>query len=102
MKDSLLEMISLLSIVLGLVICFFFVFDYTPVDSFFLEKDDDNTFLDGFVLTKRITDNYSLISVSACKKFDAYYEGNLETEVNESIHIQGSFTDNFFIIEEYY
>ncbi|MGV8169177.1 MAG: hypothetical protein ACP5N3_03925 [Candidatus Nanoarchaeia archaeon] len=102
MKDSLLELIAISAIMLGILLCFFLIFDYTPVDSFFLEKDDDNAFLQGTVMSIRNTENYTLLEIYACKTFDAYIEGNLSKKVNESIHIQGSLSDDLFIVEKYY
>jgi hypothetical protein len=101
MKDSLLEIISLGSIILGLLLCFFLIFDYEPVDGFFTEEDS-NAFLQGTILEKNVNENFTLLKINACKTFTAYSEKEINKSVNESTYIRGSIEDDFFIIEESY
>lgn len=103
MKDSTIEIISLVSIIAGLLLGFFIVFDYTPADSFFLEEDDDNAYVEGIILKKSINnkENYSMLIVYGCKTFDVYSEVNISKKINESIILYGSFSDKLFIVEKY-
>jgi len=103
MNDSTLEIISIVSIIAGLILGFILIFDYTPADSFFLEEDDDNAFVEGIILKKSFNykKNYSSLKIYGCKSFDAYSEKNISKKINESIKIYGSFSDKLFIVEKY-
>lgn len=101
MNDSLLEILSLVSIISGIIIGFFLVFDYAPVDAFFLEEEDDNSYIEGFVVKKNARSNYTSLKIYGCRAFDAYYDGKIEKNINDSITVVGSFADDFFFIDKY-
>ncbi|MFA6072573.1 MAG: hypothetical protein WC758_00470 [Candidatus Woesearchaeota archaeon] len=101
MNDSTIEIVALLSIILGLLIGFLFIFDFEPIDVTTLQEDDNNVFLSGIIIQKNQKENYTLIKIQGCRDFDTYFEGRINKNIGDKITIQGSFTDNFFIIEEY-
>lgn len=101
MDDFTLELIALISIIAGLIIGFFLVFNYTPMNAFFLEEDDDNSYIEGYVLQKNVKTNYTLLKIYGCRSFDAYSEIKIDKKVNDSLIIMGSFSDNLFIVESY-
>jgi hypothetical protein len=101
MNDSTIEIISLLSIILGIILGFFLIFDYTPADAFFLEKNDNNAYIDGFIIQKNERENFTTLKIYGCRSFDAYFETGIDKGVNDSIIVTGSFVDNFFVIEKY-
>jgi hypothetical protein len=101
MKDATLESIGLISIIAGVLIGYFIVFDYEPEDAFFLSEDESNAFIEGYIIEKRVKDEFTLLKIYGCRTFDAYSEPNISRKVNESITIYGSLSDDFFFIERY-
>jgi hypothetical protein len=100
MNDSAVEIISLILIIAGIILGYFLIFDYTPVDAFFLEKNDNNAYIDGVVMQKRESSNFTMLKVYGCRSFDAYSEKIVEKNVNDTITLKGAFTDNLFIVEK--
>jgi hypothetical protein len=101
MEDSTLELISLIAIIAGIILGFVLVFDYEPVDAFFLSKDDNIAVINGFIIQKNEKANFTTAKIYGCRSFDAYSENIIDKNINDSITVTGSFVDNFFIIEKY-
>ena len=99
MNDETLEVISLLTIMFGLVIAFFFVLDYEPVDAFYLNSDDSNAYFSGEIMRKSFNNEsgYSHLEIKGCRTFDAFYEGVIETEGN--ISFSGELREGKFTIK---
>ena len=99
MNTKTLENFALISIIAGMVIAYFFIFDYEPVDAFF-DLTDNNAYLNANVLSVKYIESseYYQYKVRACRDFfvyskDDYLLNNLSQE-NRTFY--GSVSENSF------
>jgi hypothetical protein len=105
MNDSWIETAALLAIIFGLLLGYFFVFDYTPADAFFLDESDTNAYLTGKVLNITETSSgMTKLDIMSCRVFNAYYSGQISgglEELGDNLTIYGSFSDGILFIDSY-
>ena len=101
MNDSTLEIISLGVVIVGLIIGFFIVFDYEPVDAFFA-GDDPNSFIKGNISKISYSDSgWTYMEIYACKTFNAFYEGEIKKEMHETIFVEGAMYKDSLTVNAY-
>ncbi len=83
MKDIWIEITALFAIILGLLLGYFFIFDYAPKDAFFLDQPDNNAYLTGKVLNISATLNgETRVQIESCRIFNAYYAGQISNKIS--------------------
>jgi hypothetical protein len=104
-KDSSIELFAILSIIFGLLLGYFFIFDYAPKDAFFLEAPDNNAYLTGKVLNLSETaSGQTRIQIESCRIFNAYYSGQIPDQTSMSssnLTIYGSFSDGVLFVDSF-
>ena len=98
MDDYQLEILALTSVILGLLVGYFFVFDFSQEDGFYL-NDEDIVYFKGNVMNSFETENGMVISLIGCREVSAYYEGGLEVNIGDNIRVEGSMSDGFVFAE---
>ena len=103
MKDTELERIALLSIIAGLALIILIMPKYEPIDAHYLTTDDNNAFLKGEIIRTSHNEEsgWSVLEIKTKKTTTSFYEGKIEKNKGETIHIKGTYRDGKFTIEEY-
>lgn len=101
MNDSVFEVVALVLIIAGLFIGYFFVFDRTSVDAFFVVSDD-SAFIDGSILTSGYSENkdWSYFEIYSCRTFSAGMSGEIILDDGDLVRVSGSYSEGFFFVEE--
>ncbi len=101
MNDVFMEILAICTIILGLVIGYFFVLDFSEKDAYFIISDN-NAFIDGSIMTYSYDSekNWSYMEIYSCKIFSAGMRGNLHLHEGDLVKIKGSYSNNFFFIDE--
>jgi len=99
MEDSTIEILGLITIIVGLIIAQIYVLDNKQKDVFFQQSNDNNVIITGNILSIRSSLKGSYLSVTACRNVFLYPPmGNSFNSFrkNESISAQGSFYNGGF------
>ncbi|MFP4567778.1 MAG: hypothetical protein ACLFN8_02440 [Candidatus Woesearchaeota archaeon] len=103
MDDIILERLALLAIIFGLLLVLFLMPKYDFVDAHFLFEDDNKAFLEGEILRLSYSESngWSFVEIKSCRTFDAFFEGEVNKSLEDTIFIKGSYYDDAFSIKEY-
>jgi hypothetical protein len=103
MKDEQLERIALIATISGLLLILLLMPKYEAVDAHYLTEDENKAYLKGTITRKTYNNEsgWSYAEIETCRNTKSFYEGEIEKETGEEIHIQGSYHDNKFSIKTY-
>lgn len=100
MKESFIETIALISIILGLILLFFLILDYTPIDAH-ITNEDSNSYLNGVIVKKVYSENKSILylEVESTKIISAYYDENINYSIGDTIKLKGEMYNGIFSVK---
>ena len=90
MRDETLELLGLIGILIGMIVAYFLVLDYEPVDAFYFDEDD-NAFIEGTIKRKSYNPDsgWTYLEVYSCREFKAFYEGEILKGEGDEVMVKG-------------
>ncbi len=100
MDDIKLERLALITIIIGLVLANYFVFNGEKIDGFYV--DEGLITLKGSVQDIRVGEEWSYVKLNACREIEGFYQGNLKISKNDLVVVEGDFDDQILNIRYYF
>lgn len=103
MKDEELERLALLATIAGLILIIIIMPKYEFVDAHYLTENDNKAFLEGTINKKTYSEEtgWSAIEITTKKTTTSFYEGKINKEEGDTIHLKGNYHEGTFTIKEY-
>ena len=100
MDDKRLEIISLITIIIGLGLCYIFILDFNPEEFTNPEKDYDKTNIKGQLIKIQYDAEKNITKFTL--KTQIYINGMINGEIksdSDFLEFQGSYKNNYFFAE---
>lgn len=99
MEDSTIEILGLITIIIGLLVAQIYVLDNKPRDAFFQQSNDNNVIITGNIASIKSSPKGNYFEITACRNIHLYPSTNnliKGFKENESISAQGTFYNKGF------